>query len=473
MANCVRCGRKLPAFSFGAASETCRACRKADGGQTVDAAIGKPRLARAALRQVTPATSVVIGINALVLAGMAITTKGTALIAPSNEVLLRWGADWGPVTFGREPWRAFSSMWVHAGIVHLFLNMWCLDTYGRLTERLFGWRFYVAIYVLAGLCGSIASLAWHPNAVSVGASAAVFGVVGALLLAFKMGKVPIPPQALKAAGKSLLVFVGYNLLIGVAIPAIDNAAHVGGLLGGFALGAMGARGVSDNRGRIIRGTALGAVMVISAFFAVRHFRVAATLARQAAHVLGTGRTDEAIDMATAAIAYDNRDAVAHAVLGSAYLRKNERDRAVEEFEKAIRMDPDYEYALAQLGWTYGVLDRFPDAVRVLERAVKLDKEDSGVWTNLGVAYARTGRTEEAVGALRTAMQQDPRNAFAHDALGIVLEPDQIDSAIESFRQAVRLQPENKEFMAHLADALDAKGLHEEAERVRRTAEPAK
>jgi len=77
MANCVRCGGKLPAFSFGAASDTCRACRKVDDGRTLEAAIVKSRLARAALRRVTPATSAIIAINALVLAGKAVTTKGT------------------------------------------------------------------------------------------------------------------------------------------------------------------------------------------------------------------------------------------------------------------------------------------------------------------------------------------------------------------------------------------------------------
>ncbi|HEU5182051.1 MAG TPA: rhomboid family intramembrane serine protease [Candidatus Polarisedimenticolia bacterium] len=425
------------------------------------------RLPDVSLRTVTPATSLIIGINVLVLACMAIATKGQALIGPSSQVLLRSGADWGPRTFTHEPWRAFTSMWVHAGVVHLFMNMWCLDTYGRVTERLFGWRLYLAIYTLAGLCGSIASLAWHPETVSVGASAAVFGVVGALLLPFKRGNLPIAPQALKAQGKRLFVFVGYNLLIGTAVPAIDNAAHVGGLLGGFTLGALGARDVRERR-RVARGAVLMAGIVILAFFAVRHFRMAATLAQQAAEQLDAGHTDEAIVTATAAIAHDDRDAVGHVVLGAARLRKGEQQGAVEELEKAVRLEPDYDYALSQLGFAYIQLDRTADAVRVLERAVKLNEDDAVAWANLGVLHARTDRPDEALRALKTALEKNPRLAFAHDALGIVLQGrGELDPAIASFREALRLNPEDEEFRAHLADALDSKGLRQEAERIRR------
>jgi membrane associated rhomboid family serine protease/Flp pilus assembly protein TadD len=467
MANCVLCGCKLPAFTIGAVSDTCRACQKTEAGQAPEAALGGGRPTLLSLRKVTPATGAIIGLNALVLAAMTISTNGKALLAPSNSVLLRWGADWGPATFASEPWRAFTSMWVHAGALHLFLNMWCLDQYGRITERLFGWRFYLAIYALAGFCGSIASLAWHPNTVSVGASAAVFGVVGALVFPFSRGRLPIPPQALKAASKSLLAFVGYNLLIGMVVPAIDNAAHVGGLLGGFTLGAMATKDAVGGKGRLLRGTVVAVLIVISLFFVVRRFRVAATFGAQAAEMLEAGRTEEAIALATAAVAHDDRDAFAHAVLGWRYLNKNDNERAVEEFEKAVSIEPDYEYALARLGSAYDGLDRSSDAARVLERAVKLDEKDSEAWADLGIAYVGMGRMEEAVKALRTALQVDPGRAPVHDALGIMLQrTGQIDPAIESFRRAVRLEPENKEFTVHLADALEAKGLRDEAEKVR-------
>jgi membrane associated rhomboid family serine protease/Flp pilus assembly protein TadD len=474
MANCVRCGRKLPAFTFGAVFDTCRACRKTEAGQAPEAALGGGRPTLLSLRRVTPATGAIIGLNVLVLAAMTISTNGKALLAPSNSVLLRWGADWGPATFASEPWRAFTSMWVHAGALHLSLNMWCLDQYGRITERLFGWRFYLAIYALAGLCGSIASLAWHPNTVSVGASAAVFGVVGALVFPFSRGRLPIPPQALKAASKSLLAFVGYNLLIGMMIPAIDNAAHVGGLLGGFTLGAMATKDAVGGKGRLLRGTVVAVLIVISLFFVVRRFRVAATFGTQAAEMLEAGRNEEAIALATAAVAHDDRDALAHAVLGSIYSNRDEKERAVEEFEKAVQIDPDYEYALSRLGWAYDALHRPSDAVRVLKRAIKLDEEDSEAWTDLGIAYAHMGRTQEAVKALRTAVQKDPGLASAHHALGIVLQhTGQIEEAIESFRRAVRLEPENKEFTGHLADALEAKGRRDEAEKVRDKVGPSK
>ena len=83
----------------------------------------------------------------------------------------------------------------------------------------------------------MASLWLHPMTVSVGASGAIFGIAGALIAALYLGKLPVPPAALRGTLRSLLSFAAYNLLFGAVVPFIDNSAHIGGFLCGLAIGA--------------------------------------------------------------------------------------------------------------------------------------------------------------------------------------------------------------------------------------------
>jgi rhomboid protease GluP len=162
---------------------------------------------------------------------------GVSVLEPNTQQLLKWGANWGPMSLGPQPWRVLTSNYLHIGIIHIFFNMWCLLNLGALAERIFDRWSYILVYTASGLAGSLASLWWHPMAVGAGASGAIFGLAGAVMAALYLGKLPLPREALKSTMKSLLMFIGYNLFFGLA-GGIDNAAHIGGLLGGAALGAF-------------------------------------------------------------------------------------------------------------------------------------------------------------------------------------------------------------------------------------------
>ena len=105
------------------------------------------------------ATHVIVGINLLVFVAMVAT--GASFINPSREQLLRWGANWGPLSLGTQPWRILTSNYVHIGIVHIAFNMWCLWNLGQLAERVLGRMNYIILYTLCGLSGSLASLWWQ------------------------------------------------------------------------------------------------------------------------------------------------------------------------------------------------------------------------------------------------------------------------------------------------------------------------
>jgi rhomboid protease GluP len=191
------------------------------------------------LAQSTPrlfVTPIVFWLNILLFAVMVIS--GVSFLSPTIEQLLAWGANFGPMTFSGEWWRSFSATFIHIGVLHLAVNMWCLWSLGTLAERMFGNWTFLGLYVLSGLGGSVASLWWHPMAVSAGASGAVFGVAGGLIAFFYLGNLTVPPAVLKQNRNNILVFAAYNLFNGFMGSGIDNAAHLGGLAIGLLIGAL-------------------------------------------------------------------------------------------------------------------------------------------------------------------------------------------------------------------------------------------
>src|SRR5271155_2699769 len=183
-----------------------------------------------------PITTTRVGMNVAVFAVMVLT--GVSPLAPTIPQLLKWGANYGPLSLGTEPWRMLASNYVHIGIIHIALNMWCLWNLGFLAERVFDPWTYVLTYTACGLAGSLASLWWHPLVIGAGASGAIFGLAGALIAALYLGHLPISKEAVRGTLKSLLTFAGYNLFFGAAVRGIDNSAHIGGLVAGLAIGAI-------------------------------------------------------------------------------------------------------------------------------------------------------------------------------------------------------------------------------------------
>ena len=155
--------------------------------------------------------------------------------------LLDFGANYGPLVAGGEYWRLLSSVFLHIGIMHLVLNSLGLLIYGMLLERAFGSLRFTFIYLASGLAGSTASFVANPLAISAGASGAIFGLLGALAACFLTGRGSLGRGSRRdAAGIGVLVAI--NLAWGFMVPGIDNWAHIGGLVMGFALGGVLASG---------------------------------------------------------------------------------------------------------------------------------------------------------------------------------------------------------------------------------------
>jgi rhomboid protease GluP len=161
---------------------------------------------------------------------------GVDPMQPSIESLIQWGANYGPRTTQGEWWRMFTCMFVHIGVLHLLFNMIALWNVGGFMERVLGPTGFLVLYLLAGLLGSMASVAWNPFAVSAGASGAIFGLYGGLLAFLVRHRDRQQYAFLAALRTNTLAFLGYNVVFGFIIPGIDMAAHLGGLAGGFVCG---------------------------------------------------------------------------------------------------------------------------------------------------------------------------------------------------------------------------------------------
>jgi membrane associated rhomboid family serine protease len=138
------------------------------------------------------------------------------------------------VHFQAEYWRLLTVALVHGSLIHLMFNMYALWVIGPIVEALYGpWR-YLGIYALCAVAGSVASYATSPNP-AVGASGAVFGLFGALLVADRVHKPALTRNARNLTAQ-IGVLIVVNLIIGFSVSGIDNAAHIGGLLAGAWLG---------------------------------------------------------------------------------------------------------------------------------------------------------------------------------------------------------------------------------------------
>jgi membrane associated rhomboid family serine protease len=274
---CSRCGQPI-----------CGECAvPAPVGQLCpDDAEDRPKVRRVtgAGRGLPVVTWSLLAINTvLLLVEVALSGNGIGgLIEPSTRALCRLGALNAPAVIeDGQYWRLLTVMVLHAGIIHWAFNSYALFIFGPTLEALLGRVRFLVLYIGCGFAASGASLLISHTQLGVGASGAIFGLLGALVAFFYRRR----DVGGRGALQNLLLVLALNLFIGARVANVDNVAHIGGFLAGLLamglleamperLGGLGARGFGASGGgnrRLFQGLALavpflaGVALVVAAF----------------------------------------------------------------------------------------------------------------------------------------------------------------------------------------------------------------
>jgi membrane associated rhomboid family serine protease/Flp pilus assembly protein TadD len=474
MANCAQCGRKLPAFVFG--RKICQWCVQHEAAQRGE----EPANAIQPLMAVPWAggsggnsmvlTQVFFGINVAVF--IAMTLAQGSLADFSSQALVHWGGNAGSLTFGGDWWRLITCLFVHGGIIHIAFNMWCLWDLGRLCESLYGHWTFGAVYLIAGLGASVASLVWQPNGLSVGASGAIFGLAGALIASYYLGEFSMPRSAITGTLRSVVVFVGYSLIFGAMSGHTDNAAHVGGLVTGLALGALIAKGAPDPS-RPVRRVAvlLIALMGVSGVLVVlQHAHGYLIHTQRANELLTENKPDQAIAELQRVIRERPDFVPAHYVLAQAYLHKLDLANAETELKRVLELRPDDEETSYELGAVY-LEEKHPQQARdMFTQMLTQNPLSSDAHFGLGLVDDAEEKYQDAVRQYTAAAGLNSSFSDVYYLLGLAqFKLKNYDDAIAAFQKDQQNNGDNSKGEKALADAYRAKGLTQQADDAMRKA----
>jgi rhomboid protease GluP len=232
---CERCGRPTPVNLA-----QCVNC----GAISIQSMVAEEqdrlarRYARALFSRATPVTYALLAANVAVSILITIASGGPT---EDSTTLIAFGAKTNALLRSGEWFRLITPIFIHAGFLHLLLNSYALWVVGMQVEKLYGSARFLLIYLLSGVGGVAGSyfgqefLRKSPDAPSVGASGAIFGLFGVLAVFGFRYRSELPPAIRRAMTAGVLPVIVLNLFIGFSIPFIDNSAHIGGLLTGAAL----------------------------------------------------------------------------------------------------------------------------------------------------------------------------------------------------------------------------------------------
>jgi membrane associated rhomboid family serine protease len=222
--SCSECGRPICTDCVTFAPVGLRCPDHAASGSAPKVQRQVQRVARGARIRPTDAivTKILVGLNVIVY--LITVAQGSGLNDPGGSLFNKW-ALFGPLVDHGDWWRLITSAFLHASVIHIAFNMLALWWLGAPVEMVLGRVRFIGLYLVSGLAGAAGALVANPNAVTVGASGAIFGLLGAGLI--------LEWQATGSIAGNYLTLILINLAISFAVPGISIGGHVGGLIGGI------------------------------------------------------------------------------------------------------------------------------------------------------------------------------------------------------------------------------------------------
>ena len=464
MANCIRCGRQLPPLTF---KKICRWCVQHEAAQRGEESdnVPQPVITRPWVRRSESnitLTQVIFGANIAVFLATALASGSAINI--SGEVNFHYGANFGPYTLSGEWWRLLTYMFLHGGAMHIFFNMWCLWDLGRLCESLYGRWTFAGIYLITGVSGGLASIAWNPRVLSVGASGAIFGLAGALIASFYLGEFSLPRVAISGTLRSLVIFAVFNLGFGQLFGGIDNACHIGGLVSGLVLGALIARLAPQSDAPLRRATVVGVVVLglLAAGFGVRQWRGGPMrMARAFQETKG-----DPVARLQAVIKQQPNLVPAHFALAQAYLAGDQYLEAEAEFKRVIELQPANLEARFDLGLVYLTEKRLEDAKSEFTQILSQDQNSAEGHYGLGLVLAAQQNHSAALDEFKKAAPDTHVSGVYFEMGNSYAKLNRYDDAIKAYLNEKEKTGDSADIENALADAYQAKGMLKESQAAR-------
>lgn len=367
-------------------------------------------------RRYWPVATIVIFALTFLLFGLEVFAGGSQ----NSRVLLDMGAAYGPYFRRGDYWRLVMPIFLHGGWLHLLGNCYALYFLGPILERVYGYGRFALIYIFAGIGSSFLSMMASKN-VSVGASGAIFGIAGAMVVTGYLHRDVIPPRWGRAFGRGMIPFILLNLAFGLSVHGIDNWGHLGGL----AAGALLALVIPPPGHDLLPGNmmeppshAIVAVPVVTVLLAL----------------FATAENYRNVQAMFGFLAAGARSEATY-----------QFDRAQQDFQDAARRAPRDERPHEELGKLYLIQKKYDRAIHEYEQAVRLSPGDPQVRLELGMAYRLNGDLAQAQSIFETEIGKNPRTAEGHELLAnLYAEMKLYPDAITQFEEALRLEPDNAE-----------------------------
>jgi rhomboid protease GluP len=345
----------------------------------------------------------------------------------NSDVLLNFGASYAPYLRRGDDWRLVMPMFLHIGWFHLAVNMGALYLLGPILERIYGYARFSVIYVGAGIAGSWLSMRMTHN-VAAGASGAIMGIAGAMLVVGWLYREVVPWRWKRAFGWGMVLLIGLNYAIGLSMPnVIDNWGHTGGLAGGIVLALLIPPPLPWRQSRWTFARLPQAVVILP-------------IAIVALAMFATAEHYQATQKITRLIAE-----------GRGFWAQHQDDRALQLFQQAAREYPRDERPYEALAAIYLSRNQFSSAIRDYSQALRLSPGSPAAQLGLAAAYAREGQPVKARKLLEAIVGQNPRTSETQLMLADLCARQKLyPEAIQHYQEAIHLKPDLAEARNNLA-----------------------
>jgi rhomboid protease GluP len=351
-----------------------------------------------------PVTRFLLYANFFVFAYYLYLSSGHGLFNYVGSVLLEMGAAFGPrIIGGHEYWRLLASLFLHANIQHVVLNMTSLFLFGPRMEKALGGARYFVLYMFSGLFGALVSLAMHPMAVSVGASGAILGLVGFYIFQqFHLDKQVHPSMSYRLRQLIGMAIALYCLSL---TPGVDNAAHMGGIFAGIVCG--GAFQKFSDFGKLWSGrdfvlTMFFLALLLAAFYGERRYlshdkgMQASILIHESTELIRQKNLAQGKRMLDQALSLDPGNERGLWFRSDIYYLSGQYDLALADINAALAINSKSAIAFNQRASINLALGHYGEAVADAKRAIELDKNLTPAFDSEAVALSYSGQYDLAL-----------------------------------------------------------------------------